>query len=66
MDKEMVIDLVTEQMTRIRKEKNYTQDRMAEVLGLSKRHLHQVEKIGCASTGRKRRPYVHYSEIVTF
>lgn len=44
MDKEMVIDLVTEQMARIRKEKDYTQDRMAEVLGLSKRHLQQVEK----------------------
>lgn len=44
MDKEMVIDLVTEQMARIRKEKNYTQDRMIEVLGLSKRHLQQVEK----------------------
>lgn len=66
MDKEMVIDLVTEQMARIRKEKNYTQDRMTEVLGLSKRHLQEVEKIGRASTGRKLRPYVHYSGIVTF
>lgn len=66
MDKEMVIDLVTEQMARIRKEKDYTQDRMAEVLGLSKRHLQQVEKTGCVSIGRNPRPYVHYSEIVTF
>lgn len=66
MDKEMVIDLVTEQMARIRKEKNYTQDRMAEVLGLSKRHLQQVEKTGFASIGRKLRPYVHYSGTVTF
>lgn len=66
MDKEMVIDLVTEQMARIRKEKDYTQDRMAEVLGLSKRHLRRLKRIVFASTGRNLRPYVHYSGIVTF
>lgn len=66
MDKEMVIDLVTEQMARIRKEKNYTQDRMAEVLGLSKRHLQQVEKNRLRLNWTQPLPYVHYSGIVTF
>ncbi|WP_144491877.1 hypothetical protein [Bacillus sp. WP8] len=44
MDKEMVMDVVREEMGGIGKEKDYREDRMGEVLGVWKRHLEEVEK----------------------
>ncbi|MCA1029587.1 helix-turn-helix domain-containing protein [Bacillus timonensis] len=44
MTKEEIIDLISQKIKLIRTEKGYTQDRMAEVLGLSKKTLVQIEK----------------------
>ena len=44
MDKQEVIDLLSSKMKLIRDEKGYTQDKMAEVLGISKKTLVQIEK----------------------
>ncbi|MFT4412974.1 helix-turn-helix transcriptional regulator [Fredinandcohnia humi] len=44
MDKEHVTHLLSEKMKLIRIEKGYTQDKMAEILGISKKTLVQVEK----------------------
>ena len=44
MDKQEVIDLLSSKMKLIRVEKGYTQDKMAEVLGISKKTLVQIEK----------------------
>lgn len=44
MDKEQLTQLLSEKMKLIRIEKGYTQDRMAEILGISKKTLVQIEK----------------------
>lgn len=44
MKKEEFINMVDEKLKLIRNEKGYTQDKMAEVLGISKKTLVQVEK----------------------
>ncbi|MEK4762245.1 helix-turn-helix domain-containing protein [Viridibacillus sp. FSL E2-0187] len=44
MDKEKIISIVTEKFKLVRTENNYTQDKMAEVLGISKKTLVQIEK----------------------
>ncbi|OEF95872.1 helix-turn-helix transcriptional regulator [Desulfuribacillus alkaliarsenatis] len=44
MNKEHVIELLSNKIKLIRTEKGYTQDRMAEVLGMSKKTLVQIEK----------------------
>lgn len=44
MDKEQVIKLISSKMKLIRTEMGYTQFKMAEVLGMSKKTLVQIEK----------------------
>ncbi|WP_077619221.1 helix-turn-helix domain-containing protein [Bacillus sinesaloumensis] len=44
MEKEHIIKLLSEKMKLIRIEKGYTQDKMAEILGISKKTLVQIEK----------------------
>lgn len=44
MDKEQIIRMISEKMKLIRDEKGYTQDKMAEILGISKKTLVQIEK----------------------
>jgi DNA-binding XRE family transcriptional regulator len=44
MDKDELIYLLSSKMKLIRTEKGYTQDKMAEVLGISKKTLVQIEK----------------------
>lgn len=44
MTREEFIEKVTSKLKLIRNEKNYTQDRMSEILGMSKKTLVQIEK----------------------
>lgn len=44
MHREDVIDIVSKKIRLIRHERGYTQERMAEVLGISKKTLVQIEK----------------------
>ncbi|TFD99820.1 helix-turn-helix domain-containing protein [Jeotgalibacillus salarius] len=44
MNKEQVIHIIAEKMKLIRTESGYSQDRMAELLGISKKTLVQIEK----------------------
>lgn len=44
MDKEEVIELISSKIRLIRLEKNYSQDKMAEIMGISKKTLIQIEK----------------------
>ncbi|MGG8364471.1 helix-turn-helix transcriptional regulator [Bacillus cereus] len=44
MNKELIIELISTKAKLIRTEKGYTQDKMAEVLGISKKTLVQIEK----------------------
>lgn len=44
MDKEQIIQMISEKIKLIRNEKGYTQDKMAEILGISKKTLVQIEK----------------------
>ncbi|MFD3157210.1 helix-turn-helix transcriptional regulator [Haloimpatiens sp. FM7330] len=50
MTKEQFIEKINSKLKLIRNEKNYTQDRMAEIIGISKKTLVQIEK-GRASLG---------------
>ena len=44
MDKELITAIVSAKLKLIRTERGYTQDKMAEVIGLSKKTLVQIEK----------------------
>ncbi|MGE8207505.1 helix-turn-helix transcriptional regulator [Heyndrickxia sp. NPDC080065] len=44
MDKEEVIELISNKMRLIRLERGYSQDKMAEIMGISKKTLVQFEK----------------------
>ncbi|MEH7237250.1 helix-turn-helix domain-containing protein [Bacillus sp. JJ1562] len=44
MDKEHLTEILSEKIKLIRTEKGYTQDKMAEILGISKKTLVQIEK----------------------
>lgn len=44
MDREMITQIASENLKLIRTENDYTQDRMAEILGISKKTLVQIEK----------------------
>jgi len=44
MDKQQINELISGKVKLIRTEKGYTQDKMAEVLGISKKTLVQIEK----------------------
>ncbi|MFD2443037.1 helix-turn-helix transcriptional regulator [Bacillus sp. CGMCC 1.16607] len=44
MNKDEIIEMVSENLRMIRMEAEYTQDKMAEIIGLSKKTLVQIEK----------------------
>ena len=44
MDRDFIIQITSESLKLIRTENNYTQDKMAEILGISKKTLVQIEK----------------------
>lgn len=44
MDRDFIIQIASESLKLIRTESNYTQDKMAEILGISKKTLVQIEK----------------------
>lgn len=44
MTRDEIIDIVSEKIRLIRQESEYTQDKMAEIIGLSKKTLVQIEK----------------------
>lgn len=44
LDKEKLITLISEKMKLVRTEQEYSQDKMAEILGISKKTLVQIEK----------------------
>ncbi|WP_078544248.1 helix-turn-helix transcriptional regulator [Litchfieldia alkalitelluris] len=44
MERELIIELVSSKIKLIRTEKGYTQDKMADILGISKKTLVQIEK----------------------
>ncbi|MFC7684864.1 helix-turn-helix transcriptional regulator [Ureibacillus sp. GCM10028918] len=44
MDRDFIIHIVSENLRVIRKESHYTQDKMAEIVGVSKKHIIQIEK----------------------
>jgi DNA-binding XRE family transcriptional regulator len=44
MDRQQIIDMISEKIKLIRVEAGYTQDKMAEILGISKKTLVQIEK----------------------
>ena len=44
MDKEYVIQLISLRIRMIRLEKGYSQDKMASIMGISKKTLVQIEK----------------------
>lgn len=44
MNREMITQIVSESLKLIRTENDYTQDKMAEILGISKKTLVQIEK----------------------
>ncbi|MBK3495849.1 helix-turn-helix domain-containing protein [Viridibacillus sp. YIM B01967] len=44
MDREQIISISTDKLKLVRTENGYTQDKMAEVLGISKKTLVQIEK----------------------
>lgn len=48
MTREEFIKIVDSKIKLIRNEKNYTQDKMSEILGISKKTLVQVEKERCS------------------
>ena len=50
MDRDYAINLISEKVKLIRTEANYTQDKMANILGISKKTLVQIEK-GRITTG---------------
>lgn len=50
MSREEFIEMISNKLKLIRSEKNFTQDKMAEILGLSKKTLVQIEK-GRSSLG---------------
>jgi len=44
MDKEQIINLISTKIKLVRVERGYTQDKMADILGISKKTLIQIEK----------------------
>ncbi|QCR32724.1 helix-turn-helix transcriptional regulator [Lysinibacillus sp. SGAir0095] len=44
MDRDFIIQIVSENIKNLRKENHYTQDKMAEIIGISKKTIIQIEK----------------------
>ncbi len=57
MEKEEFINLISEKMKLVRTEQSYSQDKMSEILGISKKTLVQIEK---------RRTVANWTTVVAF
>lgn len=44
MDRDFIIQIVSENLKILRKENHYTQDKMAEIVGITKKNIIQIEK----------------------
>lgn len=66
MNKEHAIELISMKIKLIRTEKRYTQDKMAEVLGISKKRLFKLRKGERMQVGPTLLLFVHCLEIVKF
>ena len=66
MDRQSFTDLIQTKFKMVRIEAGYTQDTMAQTIGLSKKTLVQIEKNVCCRTGQLVFQFVLYSEIQMF
>lgn len=62
LTRDEIILKVSEKMRLIRTEAGYTQDKMAEIVGVSKKHLYKLKKAGPMLVGRLSLLYVHCLE----
>ena len=44
MDRDFIIQIISENLKNLRRESHYTQDKMAEIVGVSKKSIIQIEK----------------------
>ena len=63
MDRQSFTDLIQTKFKMVRIEAGYTQDTMAQTIGLSKKTLVQIEKREYYQTGQLVFQFVHYSEL---
>ena len=63
MDRQSFTDLIQTKFKMVRIEAGYTQDTMAQTIGLQKKTLVQIEKKEFYLTGRHVYQFVHYLEI---
>ena len=66
MDKQTFTTIIQTKFKMVRIEAGYTQDTMANTVGLSKKTLVQIEKREYYLTGQHVYQFVHYSEIQMF
>ena len=66
MDRQSFTDLIQTKFKMVRIEAGYTQDTMAQTIGLSKRLLVQIEKREYYQTGQLVFQFVHYSETLKY
>ncbi len=66
MDRQSFTDLIQTKFKMVRIEAGYTQDTMAQTIGLSKKTLVQIEKGEYYQTGQLVFQFVHYSETLKY
>ncbi len=66
MDKDYITELISSKLRLIRTESRYTQEKMANVLGISKKTLVQIEKGRSTAVGRMLWLCVRYFGTVRF
>lgn len=66
MDRQSFTDLIQTKFKMVRIEAGYTQDTMAQTIGLSKKHLFKSKKNGYYQTGQLVYQFVLYLEIQMF
>lgn len=66
MDRQSFTDLIQTKFKMVRIEAGYTQDTMAQTIGLSKKTLVQIEKNVYYQIGQHVFQFVHYLEIQMF
>ncbi len=64
MDQDYMTELVSVQLKKIRSERGYTQEKMADVIGLSKKSLVQIEKGRALRNGRTLWRFARFSDQV--
>lgn len=66
MDKDYITELISSKLRLIRTESRYTQEKMANVLGISKKTLVQIEKGRSTAVGRMLWLCVRYFRTVRY